>query len=107
MDSDRAKDLKSCDNSKKSAPKLGLEAHVGKEKGSRLRLTHVLGHITKYGDACDAAAFLGQFVGDAKWAHLDIAGTEMFEKPTEFTAEGSSGFGVRLLATYLMNLAGK
>jgi leucyl aminopeptidase len=60
---------------------------------------------SKWGGACTAAAFLRQFVGDAKWAHLDIAGVEAFEKATEFTAEGSSGFGVRLLTTYLMNLA--
>ncbi len=62
---------------------------------------------SKWGGACTAAAFLRQFVGDAKWAHLDIAGVEVFEKATEFTAEGSSGFGVRLLTTYLMNLAGR
>ena len=61
---------------------------------------------SKYGGACTAAAFLRQFVGEAKWAHLDIAGVEIFERPTEFTAEGSTGFGVRLLTTYLMNLAG-
>jgi leucyl aminopeptidase len=62
-----------------------------------------LAHLTKYGDACDAAAFLGQFVGDAKWAHLDIAGMEIFENATEFATQGASGFGVRLLTTYLMN----
>lgn len=66
-----------------------------------------LAHIEKYGDACNAAAFLGQFVGDAKWAHLDIAGMDIFEKATEFAAEGSSGFGVRLLTTYLMDVAKK
>jgi len=66
-----------------------------------------LGHINRYGGACDAAAFLGQFVGKAKWAHLDIAGMDIFREPTEFTVEGSSGFGVRLLTTYLMNLTGK
>ncbi|MHC4912934.1 MAG: leucyl aminopeptidase [Planctomycetota bacterium] len=64
-----------------------------------------LAHLTKYGDACDAAAFLCQFVGEAKWAHLDIAGVELFEKATESATEGASGFGVRLLTTYLMNLA--
>lgn len=63
-----------------------------------------LANTTKYGDACDAAAFLGQFVGDARWAHLDIAGMDVFEKATDVTTEGSSGFGVRLLTTYLMNL---
>jgi leucyl aminopeptidase len=62
---------------------------------------------SKWGGACTAAAFLRQFTGDAKWAHLDIAGTEMFDKATKYTTEGSSGFGVRLLTTYLMNLAGR
>jgi leucyl aminopeptidase len=62
---------------------------------------------SKWGGACTGAAFLRQFVGDAKWAHLDIAGMDMFKKATEYTAEGSSGFGVRLLVTYLINLAGK
>jgi len=60
----------------------------------------------KWGGACTAAAFLRQFVDDKKWAHLDIAGVEMFEKATEFTSEGSSGFGVRLLTSYLLNMAG-
>ncbi len=62
---------------------------------------------SKWGGACTASAYLRQFAGDAKWAHLDIAGMDIFTKATEFTAEGSSGFGVRLLTTYLMNLAGK
>ena len=58
----------------------------------------------KWGGACTAAAFLRQFIGEAKWAHLDIAGMDIFKKATAFTAEGSSGFGVRLLATYLTHL---
>lgn len=62
---------------------------------------------SKWGGACTAAAFLRQFAGDAKWAHLDIAGMDIFKKSTEFSAEGSSGFGVRLLATFLMNLVAK
>ena len=60
---------------------------------------------SRWGGACTAAAFLGQFVGDKKWAHLDIAGVWSFDKATEFTAEGASGFGVRLLTTYLTDLA--
>jgi leucyl aminopeptidase len=62
---------------------------------------------SRWGGACTAAAFLRQFVGDKKWAHLDIAGVDIIEKPTESSAQGSSGFGVRLLTTYLMNLAEK
>ncbi|MHC4455654.1 MAG: leucyl aminopeptidase [Planctomycetota bacterium] len=60
---------------------------------------------SEWGGACTGAAFLRQFVGDKKWAHMDIAGLDIHEKATEFTAEGSSGFGVRLLTTYLMELA--
>lgn len=62
---------------------------------------------SRWGGACTAAAFLRQFVGDKKWAHLDIAGMDMIEKQTEFTTEGASGYGVRLLTTYLINLAAK
>jgi leucyl aminopeptidase len=62
---------------------------------------------SKWGGACTAAAFLRQFVGEKKWAHLDIAGVDIIEKPTDSSVEGSSGFGVRLLTTYLMNVAGK
>jgi leucyl aminopeptidase len=60
----------------------------------------------RWGGACTAAAFLRQFVGDKKWAHLDIAGVDCFEKSTPTASEGASAFGVRLLTTYLMNLAG-
>jgi leucyl aminopeptidase len=49
---------------------------------------------------------LRQFVGGKKWAHLDIAGVDCFEKATASASEGASAFGVRLLTTYLMNLTG-
>ena len=61
----------------------------------------------RWGGACTAAAFLRQFVGDTKWAHLDIAGVWNFEKATEFTSEGASAFGVRLLTTYVIGLKNK
>jgi len=49
-----------------------------------------------------AAQFLKRFVGDAKWAHLDIAGTGMKNKrsdPRETTF--GTGFGVRLLNAWV------
>jgi leucyl aminopeptidase len=60
---------------------------------------------SKWGGACTAAAFLGQFIDKAKWVHLDIAGMDMFEHNTAYSAEGSTGYGVRLLTTFLINLA--
>ncbi|MHC4265036.1 MAG: leucyl aminopeptidase [Planctomycetota bacterium] len=62
---------------------------------------------SRWGGACTAAAFLSQFIGDKKWAHIDMASVDLCEKPTEFAAEGSSGFGVRLFTSYLMNLCSK
>jgi len=62
---------------------------------------------SRWGGACTGAAFLRQFVADKKWAHLDIAGVWNFDKATEFTREGASGYGVRLLTTYLINLSNK
>ena len=63
---------------------------------------------SKWGGACTGAAFLRQFVGDKKWAHLDIAGKMDASEPVKkFTATGSIGFGVRLLSSYLMELAGQ
>jgi leucyl aminopeptidase len=76
------------------------------EMKSKIADLRNLAGVHKYGDACNAAAFLGQFVGDAKWAHLDIAGMDLFANSKFFT-KGSSGFGVRLLTTYLMNVAKK
>ncbi|WP_158743349.1 M17 family metallopeptidase [Acidisphaera sp. L21] len=48
-------------------------------------------------DACHAAAFLREFVGQTPWAHLDIAGMEARETADDRYAAGPSGFGVRLL----------
>jgi leucyl aminopeptidase len=48
-------------------------------------------------DACQAAAFLREFVGETPWAHLDIGGTENVEKADDRYAAGATGFGVRLL----------
>ncbi len=62
---------------------------------------------SRWGGACTAASFLQQFVGPAKWAHLDIAGMDVILKPNEYGCVGGTGFGVRLLTTYLMNLIKK
>ncbi len=48
-------------------------------------------------DACQAAAFLHEFVGDTPWAHLDIAGVEQHDEADDEHAAGPTGFGVRLL----------
>ncbi len=51
-----------------------------------------------------SAVFLREFT-NYPWAHLDIAGMAMADKPSDYTPAGGSGFGVRLLIAYLMSLA--
>jgi leucyl aminopeptidase len=53
----------------------------------------------KWGGACTAAAFLSQFAGKAKWAHVDMAGVGVWGAG-EGDAPGSIGFGVRLLTAF-------
>jgi leucyl aminopeptidase len=51
-----------------------------------------------------AALFLKCFVGETKWAHLDIAGPAFAEKPHPYAPKGGTGFGVRTLVSYLSSL---
>ena len=51
-----------------------------------------------------AAKILENFVGDAKWAHLDIAGTSYTEKKS-YQEKGGTGVGVRTLAALAENMA--
>ncbi len=48
-----------------------------------------------------AALFLQAFVGDIRWAHLDIAGPGRAEKSSGELTRGATGFGVRLLLRWL------
>jgi leucyl aminopeptidase len=49
-----------------------------------------------------AGAFLSAFVGDHKFAHLDIAGTAWLDAPTTaYQSKGGTGAGVRLVVEYL------
>ncbi len=57
------------------------------------------------GGTITAALFLEEFVGDAKWAHLDIAGPAFAERDTTLSGKGATGFGVRLLVEWLRGLA--
>jgi len=53
--------------------------------------------------ASNAAAFLKHFIGDYKWAHIDIAGTDLEYKGKDYTPTGASGVGVRLIVQFLKN----
>lgn len=53
-------------------------------------------------DACHAAAFLREFVGDTPWAHLDIAGVDLAMADMPLAKKGMpTGYGARLLEAFI------
>jgi leucyl aminopeptidase len=59
----------------------------------------------KYASAVTAAKILEQFVGDAQWAHLDIAGTDFIDTKKPYQEHGATGVAVRTLAEFVLNRA--
>ena len=57
------------------------------------------------GGSITAAAFLKEFVGDCKWAHLDIAGTAYGEGKLSYQRKGAAGFPTRLLVQWVRSRA--
>jgi leucyl aminopeptidase len=51
-----------------------------------------------------AALFLEHFAGNRRWVHLDIAGTGRSETDAGENPKGGTGYGVRLLTQWIMNL---
>lgn len=74
-----------------------IESHIAdiKQTGGRL------------GGAISAAKILEHFVGDASWAHLDMAGLESADAKAGFMGQGASGFGARALASLVLQRAGQ
>nr|MCU0531596.1 leucyl aminopeptidase [Syntrophales bacterium] len=57
------------------------------------------------GGAITAAVFLGKFVGNTPWVHLDIAGPAWLSKEKPYIPRGASAVGVRLLLRFLRDQA--
>jgi len=55
----------------------------------------------RWAGAIVAALFLSEFVGNTRWAHIDIAGPAWTKKATDYCGPGGTGFGVRLLCDLL------
>jgi leucyl aminopeptidase len=41
------------------------------------------------------------------WAHMDIAGPAWVEESKPYTVRGATGFGARLMASYVLNHANR
>ncbi len=59
----------------------------------------------RYASAATAAKILEQFVGDAQWAHLDIAGTDFIDTKKPYQDYGATGVAVRTLAEFVLRRA--
>jgi leucyl aminopeptidase len=59
----------------------------------------------KYASAVTAAKILEQFVGDSRWAHLDIAGTDFIDTKKPYQEHGATGVAVRTLAEFVLRRA--
>ncbi len=57
-----------------------------------------------YAGAIIGAKFLENFVEGTKWAHLDIAGPAMAQKPWLWHPKGATGFGVATVVEWLKSL---
>lgn len=58
----------------------------------------------RLGGAISAALFLKDFIGKARWAHLDIAGPAYCPGANGVNPPGATGFGVRTLIRAIKNL---
>lgn len=59
----------------------------------------------RWAGAITAALMLQEFVGECRWAHLDIAGPARSGKTNHYLAEGATGFGVRTLIQLAAQMA--
>ena len=54
--------------------------------------------------ACTAAAFLGEFVENSEWAHVDIAGVMDNKSEVPYLSAGMSGRPTRTFTKFLHEL---
>jgi len=57
------------------------------------------------GGSITAACFLKEFVGECRWAHLDIAGMAYGEGKLSYQRKGAAGFPTRLLVDWVRSRA--
>ncbi|SDF76090.1 leucyl aminopeptidase [Sporolituus thermophilus] len=57
--------------------------------------------------AITAGLFIGHFVGQCPWVHIDIAGTASIDKERGYNVKGGTGVGVRTLVQVALKQAGQ
>jgi len=59
---------------------------------------------SRYAGASTAGIFLKEYVGETKWAHIDIAGPAMLDKEYKELSKGPSAAGMRALVNYILSI---
>ena len=92
-----------CDQIVNSAAEVGEEvwqlpmtAHFSDQLKSKIADLRNIG-AGRWGGAITAAKFLEEFVGDASWTHMDIAGPAFADSEKSYIDSGASGVMVRTL----------
>ncbi|MDQ4148393.1 MAG: leucyl aminopeptidase [Actinomycetota bacterium] len=62
---------------------------------------------SRYASPIIGGLFLKDFVGETRWAHLDIAGPVWVDKDEHYLSAGATGFGARLLIDWIARRAGE
>jgi len=83
---------------------LPMFDHYGEELKSEVADLKNVGEKSGAG-AIIGAKFLENFAGKTPWAHIDIAGPAIADKPWLWNPKGGTGFGVRLVVEWLKSLS--
>jgi leucyl aminopeptidase len=69
-------------------------------KGKIADLANLAGDHS-YAGSARAAAFLKNFVGKSKWAHIDLAGPAFTKNPKPYETSMGTGYGIRMIIDFL------
>lgn len=72
-------------------------------KGKIADLANLAGDHS-YAGSSRAAAFLKNFVGKSKWAHIDLAGPAFTKNPKPYETNMGTGYGIRMMIDFLEKL---
>lgn len=69
------------------------------KKGNKSKIADLKNSGGRDGGSQTAGAFIGEFVGDLPWIHIDMAGTSDIGEDKAYCRAGATGYGVELLFT--------
>ena len=91
------------DGEKAGEPLWQLPLEKEYKKGLKKGIADLKNIGSSKADTINGALFLQEFVGDTKWAHIDIASTSWSDEDLPYAPKGSTGAGVRILINFLVN----